>query len=461
MPRMPLRVFLRWLSSAVIAVGLSSCGLVSSDEGDDTAAAPLPESPDGKLVAEPPASSELPEVDGALTNLATIVRSVGLAPYHRRAARGQRVTIAVLDNGFQGLASSMGKRLPPDTTLLPSPLSQQQDTSHGLKMAEIAYAVATGSTSYRADQPGPRILLLNANGFTNFTAAIDRVIKEKVDFVLYAQVWEYGGNLDGKGFVNKEVNRALAAGITWINAAGNLGLATYEAAVTPNAEQIVKISVPQDRTPVKIVLAWNDFTDSKDDRTKQDLDLALEDMTGKVLGKSELIQDGGDPARGELYSSYAREIVRAVLPSGTYQLRIKAKSKNFASTARLWTTIDGLGVQLVDQPQALTSALIPADNPGVFTIGASDVPYSGRKIAADGSRLKPDIAVPSEVSFTSGTVHHGTSSASAIAAGALAAFSTVYGTLSKAKLDDLVARGAIALRSETTPQMNLVDPSRI
>ncbi len=456
------RLAQRWLLAGLTAMALTGCGALPAD--DDPAAPPaaVPPVTKGPLAAQPaPTLSELPEQDGALTNLATIERSVGLVPYHQRGARGQRVTIAVLDNGFRGLEASIGTRLPPDTELFLAPLAQEQDTSHGLKMAEIAYAVATGSPAYRADQPGPRILLLNANGFTNFTAAVDRVIAERVDFVLYAQVWEYGGNLDGKGFVNKEVNRALAAGITWINAAGNLGLSTYEAAVTPEKEQTVRFTVPQDRTPVKVVLAWNDFTDDKDYRTKQDLDLALEDESGKSLGKGELLQDGGDPARGQLYSGQAREIVRAVLPTGTYTLRIKARSNNFLPGARLWATVDGLGVQLVDQAPAARSALIPADNPGVFTVGASDVPYSGRQLAADGKRLKPDVVVPSEVAFTSGTVHHGTSSASAIAAGALASFATIHGKLSKAALDDLIERGAIAQGGATTPQLSLEKPNHL
>lgn len=436
----------------------------NDDSSSDAPAPPPTGAPkDPREALPPPALTELPEADGALTNLTSIVRSIGLAPYHQRGARGQRITIAVLDNGFTGLSGSIGKRLPPDTMLVAAPLNQLLDTSHGLKMAEIAYAVATGSTSYRGDQPGPRILLLNANGFTNFTAAIDKAILEKVDIVLYAQVWEYGGNLDGKGFINKEVNRATAAGITWINAAGNLGLSTASAPVPTGAKaaEAIRFSVPQDRTPVKIVVAWNDFTDSKDYRTSQDLDAFLEDDKGQKVAAGELIQDGGDPARGAKYSAHAREIIKAVLPVGTYRVRVVKKSQNFKADAAFRVTIDGLGARLVDGQRSDESVLIPADNPGVVTIGASDAQDSGRLFSADGRRLKPDLLVPSEVAFTSGTVHHGTSAASAIAAGALASFATVYGRVTRNAVTTLTEQGVIATEGATTPQLRLEDPSTI
>ncbi len=464
------------IASLALALALNGCGAREHGEEDaPETTTPSPTPPSGTPPSAGVAPGEramplspltdLPEREGALTNLPAILARVGLAPYHARQARGQNLTIAVLDNGFAGFGPSLGRRLPPDTMLIQAPGNELQETSHGTKMAEIAYAVATGSPSYRADRPGPRMLLLNANGFTNFKAAIDRVIAEKADIVLYAQVWEYGGNLDGGGFINREVNRALAQGITWINAAGNLGLATWAGPVQMDQETFVRFTVPQDATPVKVVLAWNDFDDSKDYRTPQDLDLHVEDSSGKQVGVGELIQDGKAPTgRGEKYSAHAREIVKATLRAGTYTMRVRAKSRNFDALSRFRLTVDGLGARVLEA-QTTDSLLIPADNAGVLAIGAADaVPESGR------GRGKPELATASEVIFSSGTSHRGTSSASAITAGALAVLQSHYGNIDRAELMQLIADGKIAVACPaaenatgacTAPVFKLVTPDQL
>ncbi len=49
--------------------------------------------------------------------------------------------------------------------------------------------------------------------FTNLRAAIDGAIAANVHMIVYAQTWEYGGNLDGKGFINAQFDKAIAHGI--------------------------------------------------------------------------------------------------------------------------------------------------------------------------------------------------------------------------------------------------------
>ena len=291
-------------------------------------------------------------------------------------------------------------------------------------MAEIAYAIASGSSQYVAGRPGPQIYLLNTNGFTNFKWAIDEVIRLGVDIVLYAQVWEYGGNVDGEGFINAEVQRALDRGITWINAAGNFGLSTFHSPVKvrpdlnvtlPHEQQTIRLHVAQNFTPVKIVLAWNDFADTSEHHTRQDLDLILEDAYGREIDASRLLQEGRAPAGDRRYSSHAREIIRTTLDQGEYRLRVRAKSDNFDAASRLRITADGFGVTLLDRTTEQT-ILMPADHRGVLAIGASDSANSGEGFG----RHKPELLVPSAVVFADGTRITGTSAASAIAAGAIA-----------------------------------------
>jgi hypothetical protein len=429
----------------------------SSTDKDNGLDFEKPISPD--VAGQGIAITDLPIDESALANTEEIIRRLGLASYHRAGFHGQRLKIAVLDNGFAGLSRSIGKRLPPNTRLFESPRSDMQVTSHGVKLAEIVYAVTTGFSSYQSHIPSPEILLFNSNGYTNFVGAVDRIIQEKVDIVLYAQVWEYGGNHDGGGFINRQVRRAIDAGIMWVNAAGNLGQGTWSGPVEIDQNlnvalpyparggSYVRFTVPQDNTPVKIVLAWNDFDDSKDYKTPQDLDLIVEDAMGTEIATARLIQDGHtDPATDARYSAHAREIVQLMMRPATYYLRVVAKSKNFDAHSRLRLTVDGVGVRVLDQTTEDT-VLIPADNPDVLTIGASDVLYSGRKMSM-GLLVKPEINVISNVVFADGTSYQGTSAATALAVGAIAVFRSAYGKVDRDDVVSLAAFGVLGSPGE-------------
>ena len=138
------------------------------------------------------------------------------------------VKIAVLDNGFENLEAELGKSLPPDLKIERAPKNLTEMTEHGTRLAQIVYATASGSSTYDpARKPSIELKLYNSNGFTNFKASIDALIQDNTDIVLYSQIWEYGGNFDGYGFINAQVQRAIDADVLWVNAAGNFGLSHY------------------------------------------------------------------------------------------------------------------------------------------------------------------------------------------------------------------------------------------
>lgn len=450
------------LAFLLLCAALGSCGPKKSG-GKEDAGSKKPDVKEALEGGEAPHSlieqAGMPLEDAELANLDDIITRMGLSRYHDRSFRGRNITIAVLDNGYMGLKQSAGRRLPPWTKIEPSPRDEMQRTNHGTKMAEIAYAVASGSRFYRVDVNGPRILLFNANGFTNFKAAVNGAIKAKADLVLYSQVWEYGGNWDGGGFINQLVSKATAAGILWVNAAGNLGLTTYSGPVSlvgtkrvalPDADQTVRFTVPQDGTPVKIVLAWNDFRDSKDYRTEQDLDLILTDDQGQEKMSSKLVQSGSRGTDAEDYSAHAREIIQTQLKRGVYRLRVDAKTQNFVSTSRLRLTVDGNGVRMFSGTPS-DSLPIPADNPSVITIGASDVGYSCKNAAEVVGQRKPDLSLKSYVQFNDGTGHHGTSAATAMAVGALAAYQSAWGKLDRSGVISLLQRGTFQAQNFKLP----------
>ena len=390
------------------------------------------------------ATSNDPTAGVAITNTREVATSIGLLALQQGGFLGQTQRIAILDNGFSGLKNSLASaRLASGTIYVPGRTgSASVDTAHGTKLAELVHALA----------PDAEILLINSNGYSNFVRAIDEAIARKATMVLYAQVWEYGGNFDGGGFINREVNRATDAGILWINAAGNYGLATWEgtlqaidgttAFVTPAREsQYIRFHLPSGSN-AKMVLTWDDFQDDKNYRTKEDFDLVIEDAGHREVAASRLIQDGavhGFQGPDEKYSAHARELIRAQLPQGAYFARIEVKnSANLNRLAKFRFSVDAFGAQILDSRSA-NSIMIPGDNPQVVTVGAWDT-----AISATGTGVpweKPNLLAPSRINFADGQSVMGSSSAAAITAGALAVWQSRFGRLNHTQFQTQLLNG--------------------
>ncbi|MBY0471364.1 hypothetical protein K2X30_09370 [bacterium] len=353
-----------------------------------------------------------------------------------------RISVAILDNGFQGYDAGKGL-LPESTELIRGPGNDFAPTAHGLKMAQIIWAV-TGKKS-----AGPKFYLVNTNGFTNFKAAVDFVIEKKVDIVLYSQVWEFGGNYDGKGFINAEVSRAIDADILWVNAAGDFGGNVYNGSVLTDLSSSDKTTLkPRGRTSLKFVnkfdennvtltLSWSDFKDSKDHSTVKDLDLLVFDSEKKQVGASQLRQIGEAPPNEESdLSSHAREqVVLKNLERGVYYVRIVAKSQNFKSKDKYRLAIYG------NKPGSITFSdhsdgqeiFPPADHPEVLTVGDGDETTS-KGPTADG-RKKPDVIIQdSKVSFSNGSGATGSSTVAALMAAKVVFLKIKDPDLTQAKL---------------------------
>src|SRR4051812_8423562 len=85
-----------------------------------------------------------------------------------------QIKVAILDNSFGGFQAGKGI-LPDSAELIEGPLKYPSSSAHGLGMAQILWAVTGQSAN------APKIYLVNSNGFTNFKAAVDFVIANKID----------------------------------------------------------------------------------------------------------------------------------------------------------------------------------------------------------------------------------------------------------------------------------------
>lgn len=352
-----------------------------------------------------------------IKNLDEINRALNTKSWASLATK-KRVKVAILDKGFYGYEKAIGKTLPKETYYFAGPVENPPDlkVEHGLAMAQIVTAIAKS----------PELYLYNAFGYSNFKASVEDLIAKKVDLVLYSDVWEIGGNRDGKGFINAVVDKALDEGIVWINAAGNFETSSYLAKIQtldqewvelPDQNHSLKIQCQETQSEVckvKIVLNWNDFKDDPSLGTEKDLDLALTDDFLNILQTSALKQTADPEEKRPGYSSYPRETITAELEPGTYFIRVKDRSKNFDKDDELLITVDGDGISVPSHTKG-QSVLNPADNPRVVTVGGLDSERSSTNTELN----KPDLLTISSVKIAGGEFR-GSSNSAALVAGAIA-----------------------------------------
>lgn len=355
----------------------------------------------------------------SVTDLDPFIQALHLDSLYAESANSRPIRIAVLDNGFEGYNSVLGTLLPQNTQYHKGPVdAPSPGDPHGTVMAEIVYRLMTDSGKY--PQLTPELHLYDSRGYSNFKAAIEDCIVRKVDLILYAQVWEYGGNDDGKGFINALVDQATQAGIAWINASGDFGETTYQSMIIDAHDSWVDLPGPNDSVvircernpgggcPLRLVLSWNDFKDNINEGTDKDLDLILTDDTLNIIQSSQLVQKLKDDHQPGT-TLYPREIVMTFVKPGTYYARVKDRSHNFGNRDRLRLTASGEFISMPGHTLGET-LLPPSDNPSVITVGASDT----RRTGVAPQLGKPEIEVRSRMRLQAGMSFYGTSSAAAV-----------------------------------------------
>ncbi len=396
-----------------------------------------------------------------MANAAEVRKRLGLVPEYENFAGIEAVKVAVLDYGFEGMAkgrpylpqsAEIVENYDPDFVRrfnLGDPEFRkgfEPGNRHGRVMAQIVWEVTGGHPG------GPKFYLLNANGPTMLRRAVRYAIEQKVDVILFSGTFEGGGSGDGRGSINRIVDDAIAAGILWVNAAGNYGKRVYNGPVKVlndgylrlrNGSDVASLRFRNhlDENTVTVTLTWNDYRGEEDAGTDKDLDLFVEDWAGRPVGSGEKRQVSGDKVAGPDESRNPRErVVLANLaatpnvpndPDYGYRIRIKARSGQFTPADRIRVLItaahDFYQPPNADSPRDAINFLDasnqgelypPADNPLVLTVGDPD-PSSSLGPTID-NRIKPDaILDDSRAFFTDGEVSAGTSNAAAYVAGVI------------------------------------------
>jgi hypothetical protein len=135
-------------------------------------------------------------------NFESLARALGYTPYYSKQ-NFHRPKISILDNGFAGYSSAVGKSISSRTEYFggthEDPMDQEAANNevHGLYMAKLVYAFMTENG--KKPELEPELYLHDAFNYYNFENSVKKAIELKSDIILYAQVWDQYDNFDGTG----------------------------------------------------------------------------------------------------------------------------------------------------------------------------------------------------------------------------------------------------------------------
>jgi hypothetical protein len=330
---------------------------------------------------------------------------------------GAGMTIGIVDLQFSNLSNSKASGdLPSYLDVMDYTGTGPDGGTHGTNVAEIVHEMA----------PGASLRLAKIGTETQLSQAVDDMIAVGTDVIVHSVAWFNAAFYDGTGSLCDITSQAEAAGVQWVNAAGNYRnshyLGTFMDAngdlrhefVTGQNYNTISLTAG---SAVSLYMNWEAYP-----TTSIDYDLYLyngnPDSGGTVVAFSTNKQSG----KGAEWYPYPDEaIVKYVPPTtGTYYVVVRKVSSSTAHRrVSLFSTGPALGVKTT-----ASSIAQPADCSSALAVGAtnlSDVPegFSSEGPTTDG-RAKPDIAGPNRVQTSLSASFAGTSAAAPHVGGAVA-----------------------------------------
>jgi len=344
----------------------------------------------------------------------------GIYPWVNSGWNGGGQSMVVIDIGFSGWRALQNQGDLPAYVNIRNFRADGgfESTAHGSAVAEIVYDVAPGAT----------LSLYAVNTELELAQAVDAAIAQGADIIVHSVSWFNTGPGDGTGILGDLVRRADAAGILWVNAAGNQAKRYYQGAFTSSGSNRHLFSPNDDGNDVFLqagdtvcgMLSWNAWPVTADD-----YDLYLYQGT-QWVARGDDAQSGDQPPIETLcYTAPTAGAYSFVIVHYSTQLP-PALMRLFVTGADLqYSTPEGSIVQPADAPEALTTG-------AVFWMAPYGLePFSSQGPTTDG-RIKPDVAAYDGVSTATygnsnsleyehgGTGFFGSSASAPLAGGAAA-----------------------------------------
>ncbi|MCE5238614.1 S8 family serine peptidase [bacterium] len=354
------------------------------------------------------------------------VQLTNATAFHLAGIYGNGAKVAIIDTGFNSLSTT---EVPVDTTTdlvdlrLGTTGAALGSGSHGAAVAEIVADMAEECD----------MTLILVDTVESVVDAAQYVAAQGFD-VANMSLGIATGPFDGTHEVSQAVNDANAAGVLWVNSAGNWAQRHWQGSWTDtNSDTYLEFSGTKDTMSFAlnagvfdVYLSWYENAGTQ---TSNDYDLVLLDSSGAIIARSAVTQNGDDVPEEEL--------VAYIGTAGTYRLKLQRMSTLAGSTPdrfQLYTPEYDIETSLQHSEDSLA---IPAEASGAYAVGATRgsnlvvtgytgiaidelEPYSSR--GSLGSSDKPNIVGPDAVttSLAGYVPFTGTSAAAPHVAGAAA-----------------------------------------
>jgi subtilisin family serine protease len=315
------------------------------------------------------------------------VAEVGIEPWHRLGYSGQGVAVAILDIGFAGHEDLLG-------TELPSRVRTEEvggglvSSDHGTAVAEVVHDFA----------PGAKLVLYEFLTDQEFLDAVLSLQSIEVDVVNASIGFDNIWHADGTSPYSEAVDRIVAAGTTWVGAAGNENV-RYAVGALSDVDDDGYIEVHTPAGPMEgIVVNTSDggidvsfrWTDPMT-ASENDLDLVAVNEDGSECGRSIEPQSGKGSTPLEAIVAFCTSTTVTVFPLTTH-------SADLAALEGFLYSVHGVDPAVWSFARTLT---LPADARGAVSVGSclpdgTAPDYSSRGPTEDG-RTKPDVCAPTAV----------------------------------------------------------------
>ena len=352
----------------------------------------LAQSPDVQFVREP-ARPVAESVRGQG------VASTGAALWHKVGARGAGVKIAVVDLGFSGYRRSQGTGDLPESAVKVDFCRHGgfDATSHGTGVAEIVAEMA----------PDAKLYLVCIKDVAGLGLAVAYASAHGIQIISHSVSWFNTGRGDGTGLPDTPegiVATARAAGILWVNAAGNRAQQHWNGGfVDANANGWNEFAPGDEGNTIAVrsgafvcaALKWDDWPASA-----EDYDLYLtRSPEGTVVAESTGPQTGLEPP-SELACLFNSSAATETYAIGIRAHRVTARPVRFDLFVYPGPDLEyQVAEGSVTEPGTSSSALTVG---AVCWRGSELESYSSQGPTIDGT-VKPDLVGPDSVSsFTFG-----------------------------------------------------------
>lgn len=325
-------------------------------------------------------------------NISESVNLTGAGHLHASDTKGSGIKVAVVDLGFIGLSAAMNLgELPANTVAVKGNqegLDIEQDTEHGVGVAEHVMDMAPGATLY----------CIKVDDEVDLENAADYIANNGIRVANHSVGWVNYSYYDDTGTINTIINDSHDNdGVFWTISAGNDAQrhwrGTWADSDTDNyhdfaaGDEIMRLTTSS--SIVQVFLNWDQYGNCT-----TDLDLIVVDKLNFIVATSVTRQTSSDdPAEavGFYYGAGA---------GGPYGIVVQKYS---GDATGLDMTIFSFYNNL-EAPVAASSLMDPADAHGGFSVGAIDFydwddadpppeSFSSQGPTNDG-RLKPEIAAP-------------------------------------------------------------------